>query len=74
MDQYINIRKGVEVQPTATGVETRAEACRENIPENGVVRTGKKLYRNPLPSTYKETELSEDLNDGMEWVFRDHRV
>ena len=27
----------------------------------------------PLPSTYKETELSEDLNDGMKLVFRDYR-
>ena len=26
----------------------------------------------PLPSTYKETELSEDINNGVEWVFRDY--
>ena len=26
----------------------------------------------PLTSTYKEIELSEDLNDGMKWVFRDY--
>ena len=25
-----------------------------------------------MPPTYKETEISEDLNDGMEWVFRDY--
>ena len=43
----------------------------EKIIEKGVMSTGKKVYRPPLPSTYKETELSEDLNDGMEWVFRD---
>ena len=41
--------------------------------ENGGIRTGKKVYRAPLPSTYKETEVSEELNDGMEWVFRDYR-
>ena len=39
----------------------------------GVIRIGKKVYRLPLPSTYKETELSHDLNNGMEWVFRDYR-
>ena len=37
-----------------------------------MICTGKKVYRNPLPSTYKETELLEDLNDGMEWVLRDY--
>ena len=26
----------------------------------------------PIPSTYKETELSEDLKYDMEWVFRDY--
>ena len=26
----------------------------------------------PLTYTYKETELSEDLNDGMEWMLRDY--
>ena len=31
-----------------------------------------KLYRPPLPSTYKETELSYDLNGDLEWVFRDY--
>ena len=27
------------------------------------------IYRTLLPSTYKETELSEDLNGSMSWVF-----
>ena len=27
-----------------------------------------------ISSTYKETELSEKLNDGMEWVFRDYGI
>ena len=40
--------------------------------EKGVIRTKKIFYRTPLPPTYKETELSEDLNDGMEWVFRNY--
>ena len=37
-----------------------------------MIRTGKKVYRPPLPSTCTETEISEDLNDGMEWVLRDY--
>ena len=45
--------------------EAGAEACRKPPKEKGVINTGKKVYRPPLPSTYKETELSEDLNDGM---------
>ena len=40
----------------------------KNPKEKGVIRTRKKLYRLPLPYTYKETELLEDLNYGMEWV------
>ena len=38
----------------------------KNPTEKGIIRTGKKVYRPPLTSTDKETELSEDLNDGME--------
>ena len=30
-----------------------------------LISTGKKVYRPPLPYIYKETELSEDLNDGI---------
>ena len=30
------------------------------------------VYRHPLPDTYKETGLLEDLNDGMEWVIIDY--
>ena len=48
------------------------EACRKTFKEKGAICTGKKVYRPPLPSTYKKTELSEDLNDSMEWVFRDY--
>ena len=42
--------------------------------KNGVMRTGKKVYRPPLTSTYNKTELSEDLNDGMEWAFIDYGI
>ena len=49
-----------------------AKACGKTLTEKGVIRTGKKVFSPTLPSTYKETELSEDLNDGMEWVFRDY--
>ena len=45
----------------------------ENTIVKGVIRTGKKDYMPPLPSTYKEKELSEDLNNGMDWMFRDYR-
>ena len=45
----------------------------KKIIEKGIIRTEKKVYMTPLPSTYKETELSEDLNDGMKLVFRDYR-
>ena len=37
-------------------------------------KIGREVYRTPLPSTYKKTEISEDLNDGMEWVFRDYVI
>ena len=72
MDKAIKRRKVVESYPIAVGVEVGAEICREKPTEKGVICTGKKVYRHPLPSTYKETELSEDLNDGMEWVFIDY--
>ena len=39
-------------------------------PEKGVIYTRKKVYRHPLSSTCKEKQLLEDLNNGMEWVFR----
>ena len=45
----------------------------KNPKEKGVIRTEKKFYRPPLPSTYQETELLEDLNNGMEWVLRYYR-
>ena len=35
--------------------------------------TGKKVYRPPLPLTYKEIEFLEELNNSMEHVFRDYR-
>ena len=40
--------------------------------EKGVIRTGKKVYRLPLPSIYKETKILGGLNGGMEWVLRDY--
>ena len=74
MDKAIKRRKGVESYPTPVGVEAGAEACGKNPTEKVVIHTGKKVYRPPLPSTYKETELSENLNNGMEWVFRDYGI
>ena len=42
-------------------------------PEKGVILTRKRVYIPSLPSTYKETGISDDLNDGMEWVFKDYK-
>ena len=74
MDKSIKIWKGVESHPIAIGVETRADTCGKPPTEKGVIHTGNKSYRHPLPSTYKRTELLEDLNDGMEWAFRDYGI
>ena len=43
-----------------------------NPPEKRIIYTGRKFYRPQLPLTYKETELSEELNYGMEWALRDY--
>ena len=43
-------------------------------PEKGVTNTGNKVYIPPLTSTFKETEISEDLKDRMKWVFRDYGI
>ena len=56
----------------AIGVESRVEAHWDKPPEKEVIHTGRKVYRPPLPSTYKKTELSDDLKNGTEWVFRDY--
>ena len=58
-------RNYYEGHPISLGFESRVEACGETPTENGFICTGKKLYRLPLPSTYKETEVSEDLKYGM---------
>ena len=72
MDKSVKIRKGVESQTIYVGIEAGAEAGKKKPIEKGVIRIGKKIYRTPLPSTCKETELSEELNNGMGWVFRDY--
>ena len=46
----------------------------KNHIEKGFICIGKKFYRPPLPYTYKRKELSEDLNNVMEWVFRDYGI
>ena len=74
MDKTTKIWKGVEGHTIAVGVEARVEACGKTPKEKGVIHTGKKVYRPPLPSTCKEMELLEDLNDGIEWVFIDYRI
>ena len=73
MDKYIKRQKGAECQPISVGVVAGVEVCGKLPIEKGVIRTGKKVYKPPLTSTYKETEHSEDLNDGMEWLFREYK-
>ena len=58
MDKSTKRRKVFEIHPIDVGGDVGAESCRENLTEKGVILTGKKVYRPPLPSTYKETELS----------------
>ena len=70
MYKAIKRKKLVEGQPISVCIDTGAEACGKNPTEKGVIRTGEKLYRPPLPSTYKETEILEDLNDGTERVLK----
>ena len=38
---------------------------------DGVIKVPPKIYCPPLPSLYKEPELGTDLNDSMEWMFKD---
>ena len=72
MNKYIKRQKVVEVQTISVEFDAGAEACVKPPTEKGVICTGKKVCRPPLPYTYKETELSEDLNYGTEWAFRDY--
>ena len=65
MYQDIKRQKGDKGQTIAVVVETRVGGT----PEKGVICAGKKFYRPLLPYIHKQTELSEDLNDGMEWDF-----
>ena len=51
IDKSITRKKGVEFQPIAVSVDTGAEACGKTPTEKGVIHTGKKVYRPPLPST-----------------------
>jgi hypothetical protein len=37
----------------------------------GLIRTGRKIYRTPLPSLYKEPEVAKDLLDGCNWLYRE---
>ena len=74
MDKSTKRRKGFESQPISVGVEARSYSCGEKCTEKGVISTGKKIYTPPLPSTYKETEISEDLYDGMELVLKDYGI
>ena len=53
VDKYIKIQKVVEGHPISVGVDAGVEACGKHPIEKGVIRTGKKVYRSPLPSAYK---------------------
>ena len=57
--------KVVEGHTIAIVVESRSESHREKISEKGGIITGRKVYSPPLTSTYRETDLSGSLNNGM---------
>jgi hypothetical protein len=38
--------------------------------DDGLIRTGRKMYRAPLPSLYKDPKIQEDLPDGCDWPYR----
>ena len=38
------------------------------------LKIGREVYSTPLPSTYNETNISEDLNNVIGWVFRYYGV
>ena len=40
---------------------------------DGVIWVPAKLYQPPLPSLYREPELGSDLNNGMDWMFKEYR-
>ena len=52
--QPIKIPKAVEDQPIEVDVGSRAKTCGEKTPEMRPILTGNKVYRLPLPPTYKE--------------------
>ena len=64
-EQATRRRKVVEGKLIDVGLQARAGACGKTSTEKGNICTGKKVYRPPLPSTYKETELLEDPNNIM---------
>ena len=39
---------------------------------DGTIKVPMKLYQPPLPSLYQEPELGLDLNDGMDWMFKEY--
>ena len=39
---------------------------------DGVIWVPVKLYQPPLPSLDREPELGSDLNDGMDWMFKEY--
>ena len=58
IDKDTRTQKEVEGHPISVGVNAGSEAYGKTPIEKGVIRRGNKFYRPPLPSTYKETEIS----------------
>ena len=50
-------QKVVQDQPISVGIESWVELCGFKYIEKGFICTGKKVYRPPLTSTYKETKI-----------------
>ena len=72
MDGATNIRKVVTVRPIAIYVVTGDKVCWDKPLGEVVIFICRKFYIPPLIFTYNETEISENLNYGMELVFRDY--
>ena len=72
LDGATNIRKVVTVQLIAIYVVTGDKVCWYKPLGEVVIFICRKVYIPPLIFTYNETEISENLNYGMELVFRDY--
>ena len=60
-------------QKKAKTADVNDEPMEVKEDSDGTIRVPAKLYWPPLPSLYREPELGSDLNDGMDWMFKEYR-